>query len=75
MSPTSTNPPTDSPQRRALMDAYLAGYEAYLTGVSPSRMPYPPSVEPQSRCRAWHSGYNQAKADRADYNRGANPDL
>ncbi len=74
MSPTSISTPTEGAggsTRRALLDAYLAGYEAYLQGQSPSTMPYTPSIDPKSRCRAWHTGYVQSKADRADENRAA----
>lgn len=66
MSHTSPSTPTE-PTRRERLDARMAGYRAYLGGVSRSENPYP--LEDQALRREWHRGYSQSKTDRVIINR------
>ena len=68
MSLTSTSTPGD-PIRRERLDARMAGYRAYLGGLSRSQNPYP--LEDQVLRREWHRGYSQSRTDRVIVNREA----
>lgn len=68
MSPTSNSTPGD-PTRRERLDARMAGYRAYLGGVSRSQNPYP--LEAETLRREWHRGYSQSRTDRVIANREA----
>ena len=60
---------TQKPTRRARLDAFSAGYRAYLAGVSAGHNPYP-MVEGLLR-QAWYRGYAVARTDRQHQNTGA----
>jgi ribosome modulation factor len=65
-----TSPSTSGePTRRERLEARMAGYRAYLGGVSRSQNPYP--LEGQALRREWQRGYSQSRTDRVIANREA----
>lgn len=55
--------------RRERLDAFSAGYRAYLAGVSAGRNPYP--LRKGLLRQAWYRGYAVSRTDRQRQNTGA----